>query len=127
VQNPTEILSGAKPVVQEKGPYAYDEYFYKFDIEWSEDGDLVTFNNRRYFMFNAERTGANLTEDDLLTLPYATVIGFQYLLGKIPVNLTIAVELYMEVPPIIHFWFQFIISAAFRTRPLSTTPICWTS
>lgn len=92
-----EILSGAKPVVVEKGPYAYNEYFYKFDIEWSDDGDLVTFNNQRYFVFDAARTGKGLNEDDVLTLPYATVMGFQYLLSKIPVEATELMEVVMEV------------------------------
>lgn len=81
----------------EKGPYAYDEYYNKFDIEWSDGGDVVTYNTQRFYVFNAERTAPGLSENDNLTLPYATVIGFQYLLSTIPINVTIATELYIEV------------------------------
>lgn len=93
LQNPKETLQGAKPVVVEKGPYAYDENYYKFDIEWEDDGDMITFNNQRYFVFNPSRTGAGLSEDDQLVLPYASVIGFQYFLGKVPVNASELIEI----------------------------------
>ncbi len=35
LQNPQEVLQGEQPVVVEVGPYAYREYYYKFDISWS--------------------------------------------------------------------------------------------
>ncbi len=31
--NPDDVLNGAKPIVTEVGPYAYREFFRKFDIE----------------------------------------------------------------------------------------------
>jgi hypothetical protein len=58
--NVPELLAGEKPVVVEKGPYAYNEYFYKFDIEWSHGGDQITYNNQRYFVFDQSRTGEGL-------------------------------------------------------------------
>jgi len=82
VQNPQELVKGAKPVVVEVGPYTYNEYYYKFDITWSDHGDTVSYNTYRYYVFNPEATGAGLSEEDLITLPYPTVIGFQYLLNK---------------------------------------------
>ena len=38
-QNPEEIVRGERPIVVELGPYAFNEYFYKFDISWSDNGD----------------------------------------------------------------------------------------
>ena len=32
LQNPGDVLNGEKPVLLEVGPYAYNEYFNKFDI-----------------------------------------------------------------------------------------------
>ena len=84
ITNPNEILTGSKPVVTEMGPYAYSEYYVKFDISWHDDGDKVSYNTWKYYLFDASRTGAGLSEDDMLTLPYPSVIGFQYLLGEIP-------------------------------------------
>lgn len=84
LQNPDAVMDGAKPVVVETGPYAYKEYYYKFDISWSDSGDTVTYNTQRYYVFDPENTAPGLQETDQLTLPYPTVIGFQYLLGTIP-------------------------------------------
>ncbi len=68
----------------EVGPYSFDEYYVKFDIEWTDGGDTVSYNTQKYYIFNQERTGPGLTEMDEIMLPYATVIGFQFLLGKMP-------------------------------------------
>jgi hypothetical protein len=97
VQNPKEILQGAKPIVTEVGPYAYNEFYVKFDISWSDGGNVVTYNTQRYYIFDEERTGAGLSESDELTLPYPTAIGFAYLLSKIPYNTTVLVDQYMQV------------------------------
>ena len=86
LQNPREMLSGEKPVVVEKGPYSYKEYFLKFDIQWTDDGNMVTFNTQKYYVFNQETTAPGLSETDNITLSYATALGFQYLLEKIPVE-----------------------------------------
>jgi hypothetical protein len=84
VQNPLEALQGAKPVVVEKGPYCYREYFQKFDISWSDHGDTVTYNNQRVYYFNEDCTAPGLSMHDNLTLPYASTLGFNFLLDKIP-------------------------------------------
>jgi hypothetical protein len=41
IQNAADILNGAKPIVTEIGPFCYNEYYYKFDIHWSDEGDTV--------------------------------------------------------------------------------------
>jgi hypothetical protein len=84
IQNPEEMLSGEKPIVTEIGPYAYKEYYNKFDIHWSDDGNKVSYNTQKYYLFDSDRTGAGLTEADELLLPYPSVIGFEYLLNMIP-------------------------------------------
>mmetsp|Transcript_9558 Transcript_9558/g.17942 ORF Transcript_9558/g.17942 Transcript_9558/m.17942 type:complete len:704 (-) Transcript_9558:163-2274(-) len=84
-QNPNEVLSGAKPVVVEKGPYAFKKYFNKFDISWSDGGDTVTYNTQNFYVFNPERTAPGLSVDDEITLPYPVVLGFEYLLENLPV------------------------------------------
>lgn len=81
-----DALNGARPKLMQVGPYAYDEYYVKFDITWTDDGDTVTYGTQKYYLFDAEETGAGLTENDQLTLPYATLIGFEYLLSTIPVE-----------------------------------------
>lgn len=86
VQNMADALNGARPKLMQVGPYAYDEYYVKFDITWTDGGDTVTYGTQKYYLFNPDKTGPGLTEDDQITLPYATLIGFEYLLSTIPVE-----------------------------------------
>ena len=83
-QNVNELLSGEKPIVVERGPYHFREYFQKFDIHWSDDGNEVTFNTQKYYLFEPDGTGAGLSLDDYITIPYVTVIGFEWLLASLP-------------------------------------------
>ena len=57
LQNQEAALSGSKPVVVEKGPYAFKKYFNRFDVSWGDDGDTVTYTSQVFFMFNPDRTG----------------------------------------------------------------------
>jgi hypothetical protein len=86
LQNPVEALNGSQPVVVEKGPYAFHEYYNKFDIYWKDDGNIVHYKTQRFYVFDAERTGPGLHPTDEITIPYATVVGFNYLLSTIPVE-----------------------------------------
>lgn len=98
VHNPDEIVKGAKPQVTEVGPYAFREYFYKFDIEWSDDGDTVTYNTQKYYVFDESRTGPGLTLNDSLTLPYVTPLAFQYLINTLDTeNITAILDAYFLV------------------------------
>jgi hypothetical protein len=84
LQNPLEVISGGKPKLVERGPYVYNEYFQKFDIVWSDDGNIVTYNNYKYYVYNQAMSGPGTSEFDNITLPYATVLGFEYLLNSLP-------------------------------------------
>lgn len=99
VQNPQEVLfSKAKPLVSEIGPYSYDEYYNKFDIEWLEDGDSVRYYTQKYYVYNSEKSGPGLTENDTILMPYPTVAGFKYILDAIPpqVNEFVDQELFVS-------------------------------
>ena len=102
ITNPEEILNGAKPHVEEKGPYAHDEYFQKFDVTWNDNEEEVTYNTYKYYIYNQANSGPGLTDDDELTLVYPTVIGFQFLINQLPesvetlLNTAIRAELLKE-------------------------------
>ena len=85
VHNMVETLQGARPQLVQQGPYAFDEFYVKFDIEFSDDGDTVTFNTQKYYVFNQEETGPGLLINDQIVVPYACVVGFEYLLSEVPV------------------------------------------
>jgi hypothetical protein len=82
-QNPGEVLKGAKPAVIEKGPYAFSEYFNKFDITWTDDGDTVQYSSQKYYIFNPEKTGPGLQQSDEITMLWPTVLAFQSLLKTV--------------------------------------------
>ncbi|RYY81667.1 hypothetical protein EON63_14940, partial [archaeon] len=85
LQNHDDVLyEAAKPILVEKGPYAYDEYYYRFDIEWTDDGDTVSYFMQKYYVFNQDRTGPGLQEFDTILMPYPTVVGFKYVIDEIP-------------------------------------------
>ncbi len=97
LQNPVEALQGQRPVVVEVGPYAYNEYFFRFDIKWTDDGDTVTFYNQRFYVWDQARSGPGLSQTDQITLPYPTVSGFQHILDSLPVAVSDMVEVGIDV------------------------------
>jgi hypothetical protein len=95
VQNPDEILKGAKPVVVQKGPYTFDEKFRKLNIEWSDDGDTVTYYTWKYYVFNEEKSGKGLTLDDKITVPYSTALGMSYYFSSLSPTMKSAAKIAM--------------------------------
>lgn len=84
VTNPDDVLNGAKPHVECKGPYAHDEYFQKFDVSWDDNEEEVTYNTYKYYLYNQANSGPGLSDEDELTLIYPTVIGFQFIIDQLP-------------------------------------------
>ena len=99
-------MNGEKPVVAEVGPYAFNEYFTKFDIEFTDGGDTVTYNIYRYYVFDQARTGPGLTQFDNITLPYPSALGFQYLLGTIPYEKSLLLDYLLIVSQLCYFLFH---------------------
>lgn len=86
IQNAADILNGARPIVTEIGPFAYNEFYYRFDIKWFDDGDTVQYYLQRYYVFDQERTLQGLTEFTPFTVPNPVVASFQYVLSEVPVE-----------------------------------------
>ena len=86
VVNPDDIINGAKPMVLEKGPYCFDEFYTKFDISWSDDGDTVTYNNYKRYVFNEGRTPQYLHLSDQITTIYSPVVAFNAGFSNLTVN-----------------------------------------
>jgi hypothetical protein len=86
VQNMNDALKGKRPKLAQLGPYIYDEYYVKFDIVWTNDGDTVTYHTQKYWIYNAEDTEPGLSQYDNITLPYTSVVGFANVLASIPAS-----------------------------------------
>ena len=49
------------------GPYSFKEYHKKTNISFSPDGNLVDFNQMKYWVFDPENSGGDLS-DEIWTL-----------------------------------------------------------
>ena len=96
VQNAPQVLRGAKPILVERGPYSYKEYFTKFDVSWQDDGNVMTYNKQTMYEFDAERSLPGVSENDTLTLASPTALALEYLLGTVPVNASVLLEYLLE-------------------------------
>jgi len=86
IQNPIQALQGEKPIMLEQGPYAFHQYFNKFDIEFQDDGNIVQYRLQNFYIFDESRSGPGLSLDDKVVLPYPSALGFQYILDNIPIS-----------------------------------------
>ena len=74
VTNPDEVLRGAKPVLQEVGPYVYKSTTVKDsddNVVWHDDEDAtMTYRPRKVYVFEPKLTGAGLDPfTDVVTVP----------------------------------------------------------
>lgn len=54
VVNFKEVQQGAKPYLEQKGPYSYREYREKQNITWDSENSTVSYNERTWFIFDPE-------------------------------------------------------------------------
>lgn len=75
VQNKDEVMKGGKPKLVEKGPYVYDEYHHKINLNWNLNG-TVSYENVREYHFNQNTSKGTL--DDQLTIVNAPAGSISY-------------------------------------------------
>ncbi|CAK9823842.1 Sensory neuron membrane protein 1 [Anthophora retusa] len=74
VTNPTEIMAGGKPVLQEIGPFFYDEYKEKVDLVDREEDDSVEYSLKATWYFNPSRSNG-LTGDEEIVFPHVLILS----------------------------------------------------
>ncbi|XP_053136423.1 scavenger receptor class B member 1 isoform X2 [Hemicordylus capensis] len=89
VVNPKEVLSGAKPVVNQRGPYVYREHRQKTNITFHDNGTISFVEYRRFFF---EPSMTNGTEDDYIVIPNILVLGAAVMLEDLPFPLKLTVS-----------------------------------
>ncbi|XP_066583077.1 sensory neuron membrane protein 1-like isoform X2 [Prorops nasuta] len=76
VTNADEVQNnGAIPIVNEVGPFFYDEYKEKVDLIDREEDDSVIYKQRVTWVFNKEKSGPGLTEDTEIVFPHMMMLA----------------------------------------------------
>ncbi|KAK7066711.1 Scavenger receptor class B, member 2 [Halocaridina rubra] len=92
VTNPDEIrFHGAKPALQEVGPYTYEEVRTKFDMEWNNTDDTVTYLQNKTFFFREELSSG--LESDRVTTINALMVAIAKKVEQLPSAIQALVEL----------------------------------
>ena len=69
IQNLPDIYAGKKPNVTQRGPYTYRELRKNIPLLWEDDGNLLTYNENKTFIFDPEHSCLNCSESDVVTTP----------------------------------------------------------
>lgn len=56
ITNPFEIVQGAVPIIEEVGPFIYDQYDTRFNYRWLNNDEEIQFQTHSLFLFNREDT-----------------------------------------------------------------------
>jgi len=76
VTNVDAVMEGAKPVVQEVGPYVYREQREKVDITFNEDQSEVSYNEKIWFFFEPSMSkGSDADIVSNYNLPFIGTVG----------------------------------------------------
>ncbi|XP_063708634.1 sensory neuron membrane protein 1-like [Culicoides brevitarsis] len=74
VTNPDEVQMGKTPVVHEVGPYVFEEWKDKYDVEDDEVHDKLSFNLRNTFIYRPDLT-LPLTGAEIFTMPHLILMA----------------------------------------------------
>lgn len=62
VKNPKQVLTGAKPELEERGPYTYREWDEKQILGWSEDYQHLQYRVHKTYEFDREKSVGDQTD-----------------------------------------------------------------
>ncbi|CAG9861576.1 unnamed protein product [Phyllotreta striolata] len=74
VTNPMEVQNGSKPILQEVGPYCYDEHKNKINVVDNDAEDSLRYDAFDVYRFNKNRSG-NLSDEDYVTIIHPLLVG----------------------------------------------------
>lgn len=87
VTNARDVENGDLPMLDEIGPFVFEEWKSKVNLVDNETDDTVSFNAKTRWYFNQERSG-KLTGDEIITIPH-------------PLIMSMLLRTYEEKPPMI--------------------------
>jgi len=74
VKNPAAVLNGAKPELEERGPYVFKEHHHKTNMIWNKNG-TVTYQQVRSWQFVPELTNGTLEDEVTIANSIAATVA----------------------------------------------------
>lgn len=95
VTNAPAVLEGATPVLQQVGPYTYEEKQVKHNLTFNDEEGTVTYVQNKTFFFRPDLT-PGLALSDKVTTINAVMVGLGNLLEKRPGALAAMVQVWFD-------------------------------
>ncbi|XP_064292368.1 uncharacterized protein LOC128674487 [Plodia interpunctella] len=73
--NAEEVHNGAVPIVKEVGPYYFEEWKEKVEIEDHEEDDTITYKKLDVFYFRPDLSGPGLTGEEIIVMPHIFMLA----------------------------------------------------
>ncbi|KAJ9589995.1 hypothetical protein L9F63_016887, partial [Diploptera punctata] len=81
ITNPMDVQQGKKPVLQEIGPYYFEEHKEKVNIEDFDKDDTVAYNPKDTWTFKIDKSNG-LTGNEIITFPNVLLAGMAMITAK---------------------------------------------
>uniref|UniRef100_A0A8B9R8N0 Scavenger receptor class B member 2 n=1 Tax=Anas platyrhynchos TaxID=8839 RepID=A0A8B9R8N0_ANAPL len=78
VTNPLEVLQGATPLVEEKGPYTYREYRPRVHVQFLDNGTKVSALNPKTYVFEPQKSVGDPEVDLIRTINVPAVTAMEW-------------------------------------------------
>ncbi|XP_075977031.1 sensory neuron membrane protein 1-like isoform X2 [Anticarsia gemmatalis] len=73
--NYEEVQKGAIPIVKEIGPYYFEEWKEKVEVEDHDEDDTITYKKLDVFYFREDLSGPGLTGEEVIVMPHMFMVG----------------------------------------------------
>ncbi|XP_060804308.1 xanthine dehydrogenase [Amyelois transitella] len=80
--NAEEVHKGAIPIVKEIGPYYFEEWKEKVEVEDHEEDDTITYKKLDVFYFRPELSGPGLTGEELIVMPHVFMLAVATVISR---------------------------------------------
>ncbi|KAM3961979.1 sensory neuron membrane protein 1-like [Aphomia sociella] len=80
--NAEEVQNGAIPIVKEIGPYYFEEWKEKVEVEDHEEDDTITYKKMDTFYFRPDLSGPGLTGEETIVWPHVLMLGMTTIVAR---------------------------------------------
>nr|QJX59445.1 sensory neuron membrane protein [Dioryctria abietella] len=80
--NAEEVHKGAIPIVKEVGPYYFEEWKEKVEVEDNEADDTINYKKLDVFYFRPELSGPGLTGEEIIVMPHIFMLAMATIVSR---------------------------------------------